>query len=334
MRLALRFDLRAPDFGAPAAALYPAAVEMSAWADRLGFETVYLAEHHGAEDGYLPSPLVLGGAIAGRTTQLELHISALVITMHDPIRLAEDLAVLDLISNGRLSITAGMGYRPQEFALFGFDVEQRSQRYRETLEVLRSAWTGEPFDYRGQSVRIRPTPARPGGPRVYLGGSTEASARRAARLGYGFRPALPSLYEPYEEALRERGLEVPERGPRPLPTFLYVSEDPERDWTVVAPHLIHNANTYSQWAAERGAGVTKWKEVETLEELRASDLYQVLTPEECVEFARALPADGELRFHPLMGGLSPDAAWRSLELFERKVVPVLEADARSPVPIG
>ena len=322
----MRFDMRAPAIGAPATALYPAAVEQVAWADRLGFETVYFGEHHGAEDGYLPSPIVFGAALAGCTKRIEIHISALVITLHDPIRLAEDLAILDLVSEGRLSITAAMGYRPHEFEIFGLDVGDRVQRYKDVLATLREAWTGEPFAYRGTIVQVRPTPARDGGPRLYLGGSTEVSARRAARLGLGYRPAVPALYERYEEELRARGLEVPERGPRPMPTFLYVSDDPERDWQAVGPHLLYNVNVYADWARERGGGSTKWRPTDSIDELRGNEQFRVLTPDECVEFARKLPDDAELRFNPLMGGLDPEIAWRSLELFERKVLPVLEAE--------
>src|SRR5262245_24932788 len=119
MELALRYDMRAPAFGAPAPALYRAAVEMSAWGDRCGFSTVYLAEHHGAEDGYLPSPMVLGAAIAGATHHVVIHLSALLPVLHHPIRLAEDLAVLDLVSGGRTALTLGLGYRPHEYELFG-----------------------------------------------------------------------------------------------------------------------------------------------------------------------------------------------------------------------
>src|SRR6266508_5913903 len=102
IRLALRYDMRAPAIGAPAADLYPAAVEQCALADAAGFDTVYLAEHHGAEDGYCPAPIVLASAIMGRTKRMTVHLSALIAVLHNPLRLAEDLAVLDLISGGRV----------------------------------------------------------------------------------------------------------------------------------------------------------------------------------------------------------------------------------------
>src|SRR5690606_421190 len=111
--LVIKYDLRAPAFGASAPALYRAAVEQCSWADRHGFGTVMLAEQHGSDDGYLPSPVALGCAIAAVTEQIRIRVQALIAPFHDPLRLAEDLAVLDLLSAGRAEITAAGGYVPQ-----------------------------------------------------------------------------------------------------------------------------------------------------------------------------------------------------------------------------
>src|ERR1700749_3884231 len=114
MRLSLRYDMRAPAIGAPAEVLYAASLDQCEWADKLGFDTVYLAEHHGADDGYCASPIVQLASIAGRTSRMRLPLSALLPVLHNPLRLAEDLATLDIISRGRVDITAGLGYRPHE----------------------------------------------------------------------------------------------------------------------------------------------------------------------------------------------------------------------------
>src|SRR5262245_19247461 len=113
--------MRAPDFGGPPADLYEAAIDISEWAEGIGFESVTLNAHHNTIDGYLPSPMVLGAGIASRTTRIHIEIAALVVTLHHPIRVAEDLAVLDLISRGRLSVVFGLGYRRPEFEMFGVD---------------------------------------------------------------------------------------------------------------------------------------------------------------------------------------------------------------------
>jgi len=334
MRLGLRYDMRVPEFGAPPAGLYAAAVEQCAWADQLGFDYVHLAEHHGAEDGYCPSPLILGAAIASATRNLQLRFSALVVTMHDPLRLAEDLAVLDLISGGgRIRVIAGIGYRPHEFAMFGVDFAQRARQFEQKLEVLRQAWTGEPFAYRGTTVRVTPTPCTPGGPAIYLGGSAVPSARRAARLGYGYCPTSEELYEVYERECAKLGRPAPEPFSRQGPVFLHVTDDPDRDWPALAPHIVHATNLYAQWARERPDDTSNglWREVSGVEDLKADPNIWVVTPEECVRRARRLRADDELRFHPLLGGLPPEVSWRSLRLFADEVLPCLER-ARAAVP--
>ena len=122
----IRFDMRAPASGpASAAELHTATLDMAEWADRLGFDSIVVSEHHGAEDGFLPSPIVAAAAIAGRTKRAGISISALLAPLHDPIRIAEDLAVLDLLSEGRVTTILGLGYRPEEFAVFNVPLKQR-----------------------------------------------------------------------------------------------------------------------------------------------------------------------------------------------------------------
>ncbi|MGX4688133.1 LLM class flavin-dependent oxidoreductase [Streptomyces sp. JNUCC 63] len=331
MKIGLRYDMRAPDLGPGSptpAALYAAAVEQCAWADAQGFDTVYLAEHHGAEDNYCPAPMILGSAIAGTTRQIEIHFSALCITMHQPLRLAEDLAVLDLIAGpGRVLVTAGMGYRPTEFDMFGVDFPNRAKVYEHHLEVLHKAWTGAEFEFEGRTVRVTPAPGTPGGPAVYIGGNAKPSARRAARLGLGYRPASKELYEYYERQCAELGRPAPEPFPEHGPAFVHVTEDPERSLQQIAPHLIHASNMYAAWATERSKEAVNgyWQEKEGIESIKADPTMWILTPDEAVERCRALPEDYELRLHPLLGGLPPELSWESLELLADKVLPRVRA---------
>jgi alkanesulfonate monooxygenase SsuD/methylene tetrahydromethanopterin reductase-like flavin-dependent oxidoreductase (luciferase family) len=323
MRLSLRYDMRAPSIGAPAERLYAAALDQCEWADRLGFETVYLAEHHGADDGYCASPMIQAAAILGRTSRQTVHFSALIAVLHHPLRLAEDLAALDLIGRGRIEMTLGIGYRLHEYAMFGIEKRQRVPILEEIIAVLEQAWTGEPFDFRGTTVQVRPTPVTR--PPIYIGGSTEASARRAARLGHGYRPAgRGDLYGVYEAECERLGRTAP---PRPVPRgplFVFVSDDPERAWQTVAPHVLYTTNSNAEWAKERGVGGTPYPPARDVAEVKANESFAVVTPDECVELARELGPNSEFVFHPLMGGLDPDVAWSSLELFETKVLPRLE----------
>ena len=332
MQLALRFDMRAPAIGAPTDVLYAASLEQSAWADRLGFETVYLAEHHGADDGYCASPMIQGAAIAGVTKQINIHFSALIAVLHHPLRLAEDLATLDIISRGRVEMTLGIGYRLHEYAMFGIEKSRRAPLLEEMIGILEKAWTGEPFDFRGTEVKVRPTPFRKPRPPIYIGGSTEASARRAARLGDNYFPALPDLTLIYEEERTRLGLPIPARPPRKGPLFLHIAEDPERDWELVAPHVIYTSNSNTEWAKERGVGDTPYKMMGGVEDLKASPLFFVGTPEQCVELAEHLGPDSELVFQPIMGGLDPEISWSSLELFAYRVLPELISRGLRPDP--
>ena len=151
----VRYDLRVPPFArATHAEQYAACLEQCAWADTRGINFVVLSEHHGVDDGYLPAPLTLAAAIAGRTRRLRLHIAALLVPLHDPIRLAEQIAVLDLISAGRVAFVAGLGYRQEELAMAGVAASERGRLLEEYVGVLRQAWTGEPFEWRGRVVRV------------------------------------------------------------------------------------------------------------------------------------------------------------------------------------
>ncbi len=179
MILTLAYDMRAPDFGTPASRLYSAALEQCAWADRVGFAAVTFMEHHASTDGYLPSPVVMAAAAAARTRNLIISIALMILPLYEPLRLAEDLAVLDLVAQGRLYLIFGGGYREEEYDQFGLSIEDRPARVEHAVATLRQAWTGEAFDYEGRTVRILPRPHTPGGPPIILGGTSKAAARRA-----------------------------------------------------------------------------------------------------------------------------------------------------------
>src|SRR4051812_46334975 len=173
MLFGLRFDFRNPDFaGTSMADRYAAALDMAEWADELGCVNIVLSEHHGSPDGYLPSPIPMLAAMAARTTNVRFMIAALVAPFHDPLRLAEDLIVLDHLSKGRVDVIVAGGYVHEEFAMFDVPMKERAKRVTETVTTLKAAFTGEPFAYRGRTVHVSPPPFRPGGPALLLGGSS------------------------------------------------------------------------------------------------------------------------------------------------------------------
>jgi len=318
--IGIRFDLRVPPFGtATHAQLYAACLEQCTWAEAHGAEIAVLSEHHGVDDGYLPAPLTLAAAIAGRTRRIRINIAAVLVPLHDPVRLAEQLAVLDLLSDSRVSFVAGLGYRHEEFEMAGIDRAQRGRLLEEYIDVLRNAWTGEPFEWRGRTVRVTPKPQSP--PMVLIGGSTAAAARRAARLRAGFFPAIgdPKLAEVYNAECAKLGFSGGFVMLPGGPGFVHVSEDPERDWARIAPHALYDAQTYAAWQTP-GQRSAMHVDAQSIDDIRKSGVYRVVTPDECVALAQE---HGRIILHPLMGGLSPEIGWEGLELFAAKVLPRL-----------
>ena len=147
----LRFDMRAPGWAGPAADLYAAAIDMCAWAETRDAVLAVLSEHHGAEDGHLPAPLTLASAIAARTRTLAILLAAVPIPLWDPVRLAEEMSVLDLISRGRVSYAFGVGHRREEYDHFGVDMATRGRAADEILAVLGPLVRGEPVEYHGRT---------------------------------------------------------------------------------------------------------------------------------------------------------------------------------------
>jgi alkanesulfonate monooxygenase SsuD/methylene tetrahydromethanopterin reductase-like flavin-dependent oxidoreductase (luciferase family) len=216
VELVISYDMRAPDFGAPARELYAAALDQVAWADSLGFDSVGLGEHHGSPDGYNPSPLILASAMGARTKRIQFRTSVVLAPLYDPIKLAEDAAVTQLATGGRLLLGIGGGYRPSEFETFGRKLEDRWRVVGETIELLRLAWSGEPFSWQGRRCQVTPRPDPP--PPILLGGGSPAAARRAARIADGWFPPLePKLWPPYREECLKLGKPDPGAYPRQGP---------------------------------------------------------------------------------------------------------------------
>lgn len=313
----IRFDLRSPAFGAATRDLYRESIQMAEYADRHGFNVVNLSEHHGSDDGYNPSPLVLGGAIAARTENLRIILGALILPLHDPVRVAEDIAVLDIISGGRVTLVVAAGYVPSEFTMFEKTMKGRGKVVEEGVGVLRKAWSGEPFEYRNSTIKVTPRPVQEPLP-ILMGGSTPIAARRAGRIADGFATHLPDLYKVYEDEARALG-KNPAPFVEPGPGFVHVTTDPDRAWQQIAPHALYEMNAYGEWAEQAGV-VGSYHKVDSLEDLRNSGAYAVVTPDQCMELARR---HSKISLHPLMGGMDPALGWESLRLFVEAVLPEL-----------
>jgi alkanesulfonate monooxygenase SsuD/methylene tetrahydromethanopterin reductase-like flavin-dependent oxidoreductase (luciferase family) len=323
VELVITYDLRAPPLGAAAPELYAAALDQVAWADDLGFDIVGLGEHHASPDGYNPSPLILAAAMGARSRRIRLRPSVLLAPFYDPIKLAEDAAVVQLATGGRLLLGIGGGYRPAEFEMFGRRLEDRWRVIGEVIELLRLAWTGEPFEWRGRRCHVTPRPDPP--PPILLGGGSAAAARRAARIADGWFPPLePRLWPPYREECLRLGKPDPGAYPAQGPIFLWIDADPEKAWDRIAPHVLHQLRSYSEWTVEAfGRPAGPFAADMTEETIRSSPGYRVLTPEGALALADGLGPDGVLYLNPLLAGIDPAASWKMLELYEREVHPHL-----------
>lgn len=313
--LTLRFDGRVPDWAASPADVYTAIPEMCAWSESRGAVLAVLSEHHGAVDGHLPVPIVLASAIAAKTTRLAIMLAAVPIPLWDPVRLAEEMAVLDLISRGRVSYVFGIGHREQEYAHFGVDMRQRGRLADGHLAALLRLMRGEDADVAGRRVRVTPRPASAGGPTVMVAGGSRAAVRRAAAHGLGFISQIddPALRSYYDDCCRAGGHEpavvmLPEPG---APTAVFVADDVDAAWDELGPHLLHDARMAAEYrhGDDSIASITR---AHTVAELRsAGGPYRIMTRSEAAAYVRT---GRPLPLHPLCGGIAPEAGWRYLEV--------------------
>jgi len=277
-------------------------VEEVVVADELGFEGAWLSEHHLASDGVLPSPLVMAGVIVGRTSRIRVGTNVLVLPLHHPMRVAEDAAVLSLVSGGRFVLGVGQGYAEREFAAFGADRRRRGALLEEGVRVLRRAWAGE--------VTPRPRGEIP----IYAAGVTAAGLRRAARVGDG---VIIYCATPADLIARRKLLDEVVDEPPPLicTGIMHVDEDPDRAWADTAPGIAYLEGEIASYGGTEPPA------------LRRED-YLVGTPDDVAE--RLVALHDQTRFvqfaHWLrLPTMSHEAAMRSLELVAARVIPAVRA---------
>jgi probable F420-dependent oxidoreductase len=171
---------------------YTEALEEVTKAEELGFDSVWMEEHHSVTNHYWPSPLVVLAGFATRTSRLTLGTDILVAAFHNPVRLAEDAAVLDVISGGRFTLGIAIGYKPDEFSLYGVELEKRGARFEEQLAIIKGLWTQERISFKGAYYtvdgRLEPKPVTKPHPPVWIGGWGDITLRRAATLADNWIP--------------------------------------------------------------------------------------------------------------------------------------------------
>ncbi|MFS0849578.1 LLM class flavin-dependent oxidoreductase [Novosphingobium panipatense] len=329
--ITVSFDMRSPEWATPTADLYRGAIDMAAFADAIGADQIGLMQHHGSDDGYLPQPFVLAGGMAAVTRRIRFLLGAVILPLHDPVELAEQMAVVDNLSNGRLKVIFGAGYVPHEFAMFRKSLKDRAKLMDEGLEIIIRALKGERFEHddgaETRPIFVRPRPVQEPEDIILVGGGVPASARRAARFGVGFGPMKGDLVDIYlAECQRLGNRPRTYYRPRPgMPLAVHLCEDPDQGWEAIAPHAVHVITEYAKWAeAEGDASSSPFKGMTDPAVLRQAGMFAAWTPQMLVEKVRQAEG-GNIGFQPLLGGLSPQEGWKSLKLLQKTMPELREA---------
>jgi alkanesulfonate monooxygenase SsuD/methylene tetrahydromethanopterin reductase-like flavin-dependent oxidoreductase (luciferase family) len=259
LRFGVAYDFRnPPDSGRSLPELYARCLEQIRSIDRLGYDAVWITEHHFVDDGYVPSFVAVAGAIAAATRRVAISSNVLLMPFAHPVRLAEDLAVLDNLSNGRMMLGVGLGYAHHEFRAFGVDRRHRVSLTEEGIEILRRAWSEDRFDFHGtrfrfEGVAVRPRPVQPGGPPLWIAAMSEAGARRAARLGAHLLPQgrRPVVLDPWYEELEARDRRREDYRVGILRPFV-VTDDRAAIWPKIRAAERYRVAVYERWLREAG----------------------------------------------------------------------------------
>jgi alkanesulfonate monooxygenase SsuD/methylene tetrahydromethanopterin reductase-like flavin-dependent oxidoreductase (luciferase family) len=318
MRVGLFLDVRNPPrWQRPWDEVYETTLAHVETAERLGLASVWLSEHHLFEDGYLPQPLTLAAAIAARTSLLRIGTAILQAPLRPAIDIAEQAALVDILSAGRLELGLGAGYRTPEWAAFGFDGTDRYGVLEDRLREVRRLWSRR---------EATPPPVQPHPP-LWVGCEGPRGARIAGRLGEGLLSLDRRLLDPYRDALAGAGHD-PDSARMSGCVNLLLSENPERDWSVVAPHLGYQWQSYENYAVESTGRQPRTVDPEQLRTDGPPVLprFDVVTPEAAVErigtWLHGLPVV-HVYFWLSIAGMPDHLAERHIELLADQVAPAL-----------
>ena len=332
--LGVMFSFRNPArWRRPFPEVYADELQLIREAEQLGFDTIWLTEHHFADDGYSPSVVTIAAAIAAVTERVRIGFNLLLLPLHNAIRVAEDVATLDVISNGRIDVGLGQGYAPHEFAGYGIDRAERRSRFVEGIDVLRGLWTEDTFSYSGRhysidGARLVPKPVQRPAPPMWIGATSEVGVRRAGRLGAGLLGvASTHLQSVYETALVEAGFDPAAASVLQFHwTHLAATDDDA--WAQAAPHFHHLLEVYAGWAnasgdADKGGPKTVIPPVEELRHPQRSLMFRpIFGGPDHVRSTMQTAVQRVRTTHLALGvlpGMDPELTRRSLQMFVEEV---------------
>jgi alkanesulfonate monooxygenase SsuD/methylene tetrahydromethanopterin reductase-like flavin-dependent oxidoreductase (luciferase family) len=338
VNLGLMFSFRnPPEWALPMEDVYRSEFRLIEAAEALGYDTIWLTEHHFAEDGYSPSLVPLAGAIAARTDRVRIGTNLLLLPLYHPVRLAEDFAVLDVMSSGRVDLGVGQGYVGHEFAGFGVPKSERTRRFVESLAIVKGLWSQECFTHHGEffhvdGARLQPRPVQRPHPPMWVGATSPAAVERAGRMGFNLLGlSNRRLQETYENALTAGGWDPAESSVLQL-LWVYVASHDDEAWSMASPHFHHVLATYAKWAADSGdaSRMNSTLEVPGVDALRSTDPRRLMFPalfgspdtvaSQIAERLRGLRVT-HLCLAMRLPGMPEELCRSSMELFAREVAP-------------
>lgn len=320
MKVGIYFDLRNPaPWRTDPARLYDFTLEMCEEADALGCGSIWLSEHHLFDDGYLPQPLTMAAAVAARTKHCRIGTAVLISPLYHPAALAEQAAVVDIISGGRLDLGIGAGYRLPEYQLFGVDIADKF--------ALNNARPGQLREFWNSTVTPRPVQERMP---IWMGYQRPRGARRAGQLGEYLLSADASVWPAYREGLEAGGFS-PAMGRMAGGIQAWVSDDPEADWPVVSQHLAYQFDSYRKYAVEgtdhktpRPVDVERLRNAEPL--TSSLGYFMVGTPDDIAGQVRQVTAGAPVEtvfFWASIGGMTEKMVAERIRVLCRELAPRL-----------
>jgi probable F420-dependent oxidoreductase len=319
---------------------YRESIGLARLVERVGLDGAWVSEHHFSADGYQPSLLPMLAAFAAVTERIVLGTGVVLAPFHDPIRLAEDFAVVDQISGGRVICGLGIGWRDEEFREFNIDIKTRARRLTEIVEVLRLAWGDDRFDHGGrfynyEGVIVTPKPAHP--IPILVGGFVDEAVARAGRIGDGFISSrVPPERARESFAIAAEARQKAGRGDPPIVALLhnaFVTEDPDGDWEMIRNGIGHQLGTYAGWRAGTDVPGVPLEVVPPDDDtIRKSTAYG--TPDDVVDYLAPLVEilgaypESHLIVRLHYPGMTAEPAARAIELFAEEVAPRLRALGR------
>jgi alkanesulfonate monooxygenase SsuD/methylene tetrahydromethanopterin reductase-like flavin-dependent oxidoreductase (luciferase family) len=325
-----------PNDGRSDVELYREVIDLAVEAERIGLESVWTSEHHFVDDGYMPSQLPVLAAIAARTERIRLGTGVLLAPMFDPLHLAEDAATVDVLSDGRLILGLGIGWRDEEFVGLGGAEGHKGRRLEAIIEVLRQAWgdglatgdAGAVFAYPAHGFNVTPKPARPGGPPIWIGAGAPVAVERAGRVADGYISSSANPTTMAERAaLVRQGAEAAGRDPSTIsiavhrPTFAWPDGNA---WEIVRDYAHYMTWKYADMDTAYGSRERRLPPaLDEESEANVRGRAIIGTPErvaeQIAEYREALGPNGHFIARSYFPGLDPGIQRETLRIFGEEV---------------